>query len=60
MTITTTTTISFLIPEENDEYKAFIRSHDVEKWKTDCISSLITFERTQTIFTTITMEGEQE
>lgn len=60
MTITTTTIIGFLIPEDSKEYELFKQSHNLSKWKMDCISSLITFEQTQTIFTTITVEGEPE
>lgn len=60
MTITTTTIIGFLIPEESEEYNLFIQQHDLSKWKMDCVSQLVTFKQTQTIFTTITMEGEQE
>lgn len=60
MTITTTTQVGFLIPEENKEYELFVQQHDTSKWKMDCVSPLIMFERTQTIFTTITVEGEQE
>ena len=60
MTITTKTIISFLIPEESKEYELFRQSHDLNKWKMDCISSLITFEQTQTIFTAITIESDGE
>lgn len=60
MTFTYTTTVCFLIPDENEECKAFIKSHDMDKWRMDCVSSLIIFEQTQTIFTTITVEGDQE